>query len=561
VWAPAEGGLGSPTKNHRDIAYQARETRVDWSGPLTESEWQRGNRCVDYIVSDADIYLIGPHGERWYELARGFQKIEMRVDGVLRETQTVPKGRFCLDTSTVPSGVHELKLTAYVNNGSKVVHATNSQLRIDHDVPASSVESPGRWVGGTVQVRGAMSDAHSGADRWTLRVQPPGGGTSELCSRVNPEPAAGNYAPSCDWTTASGQYPDGNYLVSAGAADRVRDAYGGPNTAVSAPTTVGVDNNDPTLSVSGPLKDAGDDMRPLYEGEVVDVAVAASDAGSGVRTASLLVDGVARDSRQQDCGNGGCALNTTLSFHPGQYTDGVHTIQVVVTDGMGRRAERSWQVDAELIFPPDAEVEQSASVSTAGTRAAGPTLDPGSLLPCTTEDEPANFTTYSAGPVFEGLPVTNVMRRCDLPYPEEPERANYVSYIYGDCTPPPSDGDNTDGSCAPPLEIQSWPACERNITSYSSGPGLNPIEYDEVTVRGAPGASFDHGLQLEVYTGTTTVVIFGDDPALLLRVAQALQAEPGSQAPQLPVALSSAQLPVDLPEAAAGVLEGNLPCA
>lgn len=39
-------------------------------------------------------------------------------------------------------------------------------------------------------------------------------------------------------------------------------------------------------------------------------------------------------------------------------------------------------------------------------------------------------------------------------------RANFASLIYGDCEA------SSDAGCAPPLEIQTWPACERNAGTY-----------------------------------------------------------------------------------------------
>jgi hypothetical protein len=56
--------------------------------------------------------------------------------------------------------------------------------------------------------------------------------------------------------------------------------------------------------------------------------------------------------------------------------------------------------------------------------------------------------------------------RCDDPIePNEPVRANYVGYIYGDCSI--ASGDE---ACAPPLEVQVWPACIRNHSTYQLTP-------------------------------------------------------------------------------------------
>jgi hypothetical protein len=95
----------------------------------------------------------------------------------------------------------------------------------------------------------------------------------------------------------------------------------------------------------------------------------------------------------------------------------------------------------------------------------GPTTASERHLPCTTADRPANFHVFWLGPRFEGLDLSAVLRRCDKPYPGEPLRANWVSFIYGTCEISP---EQTEGGCAPPLEVQSSPACER----FSAGLGV-----------------------------------------------------------------------------------------
>jgi len=149
----------------------------------------------------------------------------------------------------------------------------------------------------------------------------------------------------------------------------------------------------------------------------------------------------------------------------------------------------------------------------------------------------------SLGTEFDGIPLVAVLRRVDTGGdPAEPIRANYVSFIYGTCDPYP------DG-CAPPLEVQVWPACVRNprVLSYV---GLG--EPATITVRGVPGVYVDEGLgsgRLELATGTSTVVLFGSSRAELLRAAEALRGV------NIDVPTGS-----PLPAPAPGAAEGNLRC-
>jgi hypothetical protein len=158
------------------------------------------------------------------------------------------------------------------------------------------------------------------------------------------------------------------------------------------------------------------------------------------------------------------------------------------------------------------------------------------VLECTGAQEPANFRIYSAGREFDGLPLTTVIRRCDNADPMG--SANYVSYIYGTCTPQPAPGkDYVDSGCAPPLEIQTWPSCERTFGHYqgSARARMRP------ELRGVPVAEVDDWVEL--YTADSTVVVFGTDPERVERAIAAVQplergASPATFPPRLQRATS-----------------------
>jgi hypothetical protein len=117
------------------------------------------------------------------------------------------------------------------------------------------------------------------------------------------------------------------------------------------------------------------------------------------------------------------------------------------------------------------------------------------------------FPLYYAGDEVDGLPLTAVLRRDDV--------ADYVSFVYGDCTP------SSDGGCAPPAEVQVWPGGRRNAASYGDAPGAPELERTEV--RGRPAAWVDDGAQLEIYAEGSTVVVFAHTRELALEVAGALR--------------------------------------
>jgi hypothetical protein len=542
TWRPKTAG-GS-----RDVSYQHREARVDWKGDLTKSEWQRGVRCADYMVTDADIFVVAERGERWLELARNLDHVELRVDGATKATSTEPMGRICFNADEVVSGMHEVELVAILTTGARP-NVRNSAYRVDHDGPTTTLSGPGRFIARTVSLGGTATDAHSGAEDWGVDYAGADGVWRELC------PSRDLSNATCSWDTT--QVADGAYRLRARSRDRVTPTLGGPNIGYSGETVVIVDNTAPTLSASRDLWEA-QDGRPLFEGAAPDLTVEGRDSGSGVVRSEVLVDGVSVNVRDQGCDGGGCALSHDYLFPAANYADGTHEVAVVVRDGAGNSsAVLRWSVIVELMVEGEAEISANASLPDPSTVNPLGTAATGRLLPCEDEGARIAFPHFSLGPAFEGMTATYSMRRCDLPYPQEPVRANFVSYIYGDCAVTVDEGD---GRCVPPLEVQSWPACERTLADYPAR-----LQREARVVRGAPAAAFAEsasglGTRLEVYTGNTTVVLFGHEPGQVARAANAL-VEELSQPPLLPSMLRPSTVQADpLAPAVPGAIEGQLQC-
>ena len=178
-------------------------------------------------------------------------------------------------------------------------------------------------------------------------------------------------------------------------------------------------------------------------------------------------------------------------------------------------------------------------------------------LPCTGPEEPINFETFSAGPAVAGLPMTSAVRRCDATAPADEKPANYLTYVYGDCQVPP----RSEAGCAPPLEIQTWPACQRNISGYSFNG--KPLPYRELPQRG--GATvMEYKLggesRLEVYTKSSTVVIFTHRPELAEKAVGLLDPQEIGKPPARKAADLRGAPPKELAPPTDGAMEGRLKC-
>ena len=154
------------------------------------------------------------------------------------------------------------------------------------------------------------------------------------------------------------------------------------------------------------------------------------------------------------------------------------------------------------------------------------------------------FALYWLGDSFEGLPLAAVTRRTDARVDGESVRADFVGFVYGDCVARDESG------CAPPLEVQVWPACERTLADYTLTPSADPLPHEPTIVRGVPAAYFEEGLRLELYAGDVTIVVFGLDRTRIQRAAAALRAANA-------LAGHGPMLPRPVP----GAIEGELTCS
>ena len=130
------------------------------------------------------------------------------------------------------------------------------------------------------------------------------------------------------------------------------------------------------------------------------------------------------------------------------------------------------------------------------------------------------FPLYSAGDRVDDLPLAAVLRRDDT--------AHYVSFVYGDCV------SSSDEGCAPPAEIQVWPACRRNLAFSGDSPS-NDASVERITVRGVPALLFDDGTRLELETDRSTIVVFAGTRGRAFTIAAALRSPDDSVIPGRPL--------------------------
>jgi hypothetical protein len=146
------------------------------------------------------------------------------------------------------------------------------------------------------------------------------------------------------------------------------------------------------------------------------------------------------------------------------------------------------------------------------------------------------YRIYYAGQEVAGLPLEGI----EGEEWQKPQRLVGWTFYYGDCDPP--GGLFAEGGCELPLQIQNYSTCRRWASLLSR-------KSERTSFRGATATGTGNGIErpIELFTGTTTVVIFAGERRVARSAARQLRNVRQTQ-------------PSPLPPPVPGSLWGKLPC-
>jgi len=427
-----------------------------------------------------------------------------------------------------------------VNGGSDsgvyYVGAVSATIGDTNPPQVTSVTPPAGWVSGTGNITATLSDVGLGPNQLWVNTPNTSGGTDTTPSPGNSCSYTYTSTPPCPgpftqtWPFSTANMPEGaNQAITVSGND-----YAG-NLAPSVQASVNVDRTPPRVAASGPLRDLHDKSLP---GQAFDLTVSGNDPApssggvqSGIASIDVYVTDLSTGQRThpftQSC-NGAITCSSDNSDAGGYALESKDfpqgdtlRIDATVTDGAGNPATDSWQV----------------------TNGSQPESD------CSGAGQ--QYTQFAVAPPFDGLPFFKAQRTCTPAHDGQP-RWDVTTYVYGTC-------DTTAGSCQPPLQIQVSPLCESHASLYTTAED-QPYPFQSTTIDGVPAAIFDAGngtgepgsAVTELYTGTTTIAIYGADAGQELRVAEALAPVPLPDIPALNIDLQQLLSVIGAPV-------GNLP--
>lgn len=399
-----------------------------------------------------------------------------------------------IPVSSLPEGMDTINITAVDPAGNSSPPATIS-LAIDHTAPPAPALKTAAYDSGSQETHISWAPATDPA----LVDGNPGSGLAGYEYRYST-----NGGTLSDWQTTGaplftvpGTTPGQSFHVEVRAVDEAAN-YGSITTG-DLTAAVPSDTTPPTLSLAGDLYDQAGQV--AWEGYWDFDASAADAGGSGVAEIRAKVDGAHMTFsggqtvignfevgvQGQICAEAGCSLTyDDIPFDTQEYSEGAHTVSVTATDFAGNSTTQQF-----VIINSHSDEPLAASAAQAD----------------------APYTVYNAGVRVANLPLTRAVRtRVDTPAGQDDQDS--VTYLYGSC-------DWKRSSCMPPVEVQSSSLNRHNVSVYLRG--VAPPAYNARRIKGVPAASFDGGRTLEIYTGNTTISIYGSTAAQVRRVAEALR--------------------------------------
>jgi RHS repeat-associated protein len=250
------------------------------------------------------------------------------------------------DAATLPEGSSTLQASAVDVLGKRSTLKPVA-VKVDRSGPQLAVTGELRAAAGTfladrpyavhaVATDGTAAAPRSGVRSLELLVD---GGRREFADQTC---AAGNCSLTRDFQLDASTLGEGDRQVVLRATDVVGNVS-------QQQWTVRIDRTAPTVALAGGLWDGRDGW---VDGGQLPLHVAATDAGSGVASAELVVDGIRRElSSAPACPAGDCGLVADWTLNAAALDPGEHLVQVLVLDRVGRLHQDSWTLRVDHADP------------------------------------------------------------------------------------------------------------------------------------------------------------------------------------------------------------------
>lgn len=258
--------------------------------------------------------------------------------------------------SSLPQGINKMTATAKdpTGNSSAPYEFT---LKVDHTAP--KVELAGTAVNQTLFQRprytvitndydGTKTEPQSGIASMEIKVD-----GKKVDSATAGCAGTDNCAFTHEWALKSDEYAVGKHTVVVKVTDGA-----GNTTEKTLYVTVERDKTPPQiLEETGSLENAPSGW---VEQKTYETRLMTGDAGYGVTSVALKIDGALVKEQKGSCPDGYCKFFFSVNPSMAGYKGGAHTAEYVVTDGAGNMTKKVWTVNVD----PKGEVPAAEAVNT-----------------------------------------------------------------------------------------------------------------------------------------------------------------------------------------------------
>jgi Concanavalin A-like lectin/glucanases superfamily/Helix-turn-helix domain len=162
---------------------------------------------------------------------------------------------------------------------------------------------------------------------------------------------AENCAVAREWTLSSAGKAGKHTVVT-----KVTDGFGN-TTAKTTEIEVQPDTTKPAITTGGALSNAPSGW---VEQEGYGFTASAKDAGYGVTSLALKIDGTQVASSGASCADGGCEATVQKTIEMGAYSGGAHPAEVVASDGAGNTSTQKWTINVD----PEGHISTAETTAT-----------------------------------------------------------------------------------------------------------------------------------------------------------------------------------------------------
>jgi streptogramin lyase len=337
------------------------------SNQLTEPRQVAVGPENSLLIADAANHRIARWSHADQDPQSGVARIEVKVDGAVAKNEAPGcstkdcqiNSSWTLNADNYSVGSHKVEVIATDAVGLPTTKTLTVETHGDLTPPSVALSGsmteqaslgttrPSYKLNLSATDPGATEERKSGVASTTIKVD------GKVVDSTSPGCPAEGCSITREWTLESSAYAAGAHTIEAIATDGA-----GHTTTKTLLINIERDTTAPQLNAGEFFYTAPKGW--LEQKKYSYVATATDEAGYGVTSIELKIDGAVVKTSSGTCNAGGCMRFMLGSVDMSQYGGGAHPAELIATDGAGNRRKKAWTINVD----PEGHISTSEAAST-----------------------------------------------------------------------------------------------------------------------------------------------------------------------------------------------------